>query len=85
MRLVLLDMARVGPSQMSCPMRAGPRHQHLALALALLGLGQADPRANRARPLPLDSVEVIYFGINFVLMPTGIGAASRRNSVSLRV
>ena len=34
------------------PMRPGPRHQHLALTLALVGSGRADPRANRARPCP---------------------------------
>ena len=32
--------------------RARPRHQHLAPTLALLGLGQADHRANGARPCP---------------------------------
>ena len=34
------------------PMRAGPRHQHLALTLALVGSARPDPRANRARPCP---------------------------------
>ena len=33
-------------------MRAGPRHQHLALTLALVGSGRADPRAKGARPCP---------------------------------
>src|SRR5437016_10499014 len=34
------------------PMRAGPDTKILALTLALLGSGRADPRANRARPCP---------------------------------
>ena len=33
-------------------MRAGPRHQHLALTLTLIGSGRADPRANGAMPCP---------------------------------
>ena len=32
------------------PMRARPDHQNLALTLALLGSGQADPGAKGARP-----------------------------------
>ena len=57
MRIVLLS-DRAGPGRAKSdvlaldPMRAGPRHQHLALTLALIGSGQANPRANRARPCP---------------------------------
>ena len=50
-RLVLLS-DRAGPVLTLDPMRAGPRHLHLTLTLALLELGQANLRANRARLHP---------------------------------
>jgi hypothetical protein len=63
LQLLLSDRAgpgrpRVGPGsgQVRClgpdPMRAGPTHQNSGPALALLGSGRVDPRANRARPCP---------------------------------
>ena len=59
MRIVLLsDRAGSGQGQAKSnvlaldPMRAGPRHQHLTLTLALIGSGWAHPRANGARHCP---------------------------------
>ena len=64
-------------------MRAGPRHQHLALTLALVGSGQADPRANRARPCPWTVYTQRVIGRRGTKTQHAQGSADRENVTSI--